>query len=165
MQDDIDRAGGVGCERSIADTILQERIAVSNFDVFLCHNSADKPAVKQIGERLKEYGILPWLDEWNLTPGRAWQRELQEQIGNIKSAAVFVGKEGIGPWQSEEIYSFLAQFVQRGCSVIPVLLTNAPEQPELPPFLTNRMWVDFRMYIPDPMEQLIWGITGKRTRD
>jgi hypothetical protein len=26
-------------------------------------------------------------------------------------------------------------------------------------------WVDFRKDDPDPMEQLVWGITGKRERD
>ena len=31
------------------------------FDVFLCHNSGDKLAVKRIGQQLKEAGLLPWL--------------------------------------------------------------------------------------------------------
>jgi hypothetical protein len=30
--------------------------------VFMCHNSKDKQEVMAIGERLKERGILPWLD-------------------------------------------------------------------------------------------------------
>jgi hypothetical protein len=40
--------------------------SMSHFDVFLCHNPADKPAVKAIGERLKDAGVKPWLDEWEL---------------------------------------------------------------------------------------------------
>jgi len=40
------------------------------FDVFLCHNSADKAAVKKIGERLMKDGLKPWLDAWELPPGR-----------------------------------------------------------------------------------------------
>ena len=39
----------------------------------------------------------PWLDEWKLRPGLPWQPLLEEQIGKIKSAAVFVGKNGRGP--------------------------------------------------------------------
>ena len=42
--------------------------SVSQFDVFLCHNSLDKPAVKRIAESLKELGIRPWLDEWSYGP-------------------------------------------------------------------------------------------------
>jgi hypothetical protein len=59
------------------------------FDVFLCHNGQDKPEVKEIAETLKQQGLTPWLDEWELQPGLPWQRELEKQIQNIKSAAVY----------------------------------------------------------------------------
>jgi tetratricopeptide (TPR) repeat protein len=40
-----------------------------SFDVFLCHNSQDKPKVKEIAEKLKQQGLTPWLDVWELRPG------------------------------------------------------------------------------------------------
>jgi hypothetical protein len=141
---------------------VKAKRATSSFDVFLCHKSADKPEVKQIGEALKQHGILPWLDEWELRPGHAWQSALEKQIGTIKSAAVFVGGAGIGPWQEQEIYSLLCEFVERRAPVIPVLLRGAPHSPELPRFLRNLSWVDFRVQDPDPLRRLIWGITGSR---
>jgi hypothetical protein len=49
----------------------------------------------------KREGIKPWLDEDQIRPGTSWQTVLGEQIGSIKSAAVFMGKNGIGPWQDE----------------------------------------------------------------
>lgn len=133
-----------------------------DFDVFLCHKGIDKPAVKKIGEQLKAEGLLPWLDEWELRPGLPWQRALAEQIEHIKSAAVFVGKDGIGPWQQMELEAFLSEFVDRGCPVIPVLLDYAPDKPKLPIFLRGMEWVDFRKTDPEPLERLIWGITGTR---
>lgn len=142
---------------SITSHVKQE----SNFDVFLCHNGEDKPAVKEIGKQLKEHGIIPWLDEWELRPGLPWQPVLEQQIGQIKSAAVFVGQAGIGPWHQMELYAFLSEFARRGCPVIPVLLPDAPTEPHLPLFLHSVTWVDFRKQEPDPIEQLIWGITGK----
>lgn len=132
----------------------------SQFDVFLCHNSKDKSEVKQIGEQLKQQGLKPWLDEWEFRPGFPWQRELERQIGHIKAAAVFVGSSGFGPWQEHELDAFLREFVKRECPVIPVLLPTAPQQPQLPIFLSGYMWVDFRQPQPEPMGQLIWGITG-----
>ena len=104
----------------------------------------------------------PWLDEWELRPGLPWQPLLEEQIGTIKSAAVFVGKNGRGPWQDKELEAFMREFVNRGCPVIPVLLSDAPEKPQLPIFLKGMTWVDFRKQDPDPLERLIWGITGER---
>lgn len=131
------------------------------FDVFLCHNSEDKPRVRQIGNALIKRGLRPWLDEWQLPPGRPWQALLEKQIQEINSAAVFVGRSGIGPWQEMELRAFLNQFIKRDCPVIPVVLGNAPKKPALPLFLGELTWVDFRKPTPDPMRQLIWGITGK----
>jgi hypothetical protein len=75
---------------------------------------------------------------------------------------VFVGQGRIGPWQDLELAAFLRQFVKRECPVIPVILPDCKEVPELPAFLEGMTWVDFRKDDPDPMEQLVWGITGER---
>lgn len=132
------------------------------FDVFLCHNSHDKPAVKKIAEQLRERGLRPWLDVWELQPGLPWQRTLEAQIPSIGAAAIFVGTEGRGPWQEFEIEAFIRQFVNRGCPVIPVILPTCQEVPELPVFLEGMTYVDFRLEDPDPLDQLVWGITGDR---
>ncbi len=143
-------------------TEIERKRAAQQFDVFLCHHSPDKPSVALIAQKLQEQGVLPWLDLWELIPGRPWQRELERQISNIKSAAVFVGMEGVGPWQQQELYGFLDEFVSREMPVIPVLLASAEKEPVLPHFLRNMTWVDFRVAQPDPLERLVWGITGKR---
>ncbi|WP_414581464.1 GUN4 domain-containing protein [Scytonema sp. PCC 10023] len=140
--------------------------AQPQFDVFLCHNSEDKEAVIKIAQQLKnDYKIEPWLDDWELRPGFPWQPELEKQIAHIKSAAVFVGKSGIGPWQEDEIYGFLRQFKQRKCPVIPVLLADAPQKPQLPLSLEGITWVDFReqtRVYTAPIIKLVWGITGQK---
>jgi hypothetical protein len=74
----MDQAADTERERDTMVSSLQGKIATGDFDVFLCHNSADKPAVRRIGEQLKEYGLLPWLDEWELRPGFSWQKVLEE---------------------------------------------------------------------------------------
>ena len=135
------------------------------FDVFLCHNSNDKTEVKAVAYKLKELGLVPWLDEWELIPGRSGRKSLEAQIEQVSSAAVFVGKNGIGPWQDEEISAFLYQVKERNCPVIPVLLQSAPEKPNLPPFLIDRVWVDFCKNQPDPISQLFWGIKGQKLDD
>lgn len=160
--EEIDRNADCIRDLETCATILKGKIETVDFDVFLCHNSADKQTVKQIGERLKERGILPWLDEWELRPGLPFQKALEEQIKKIKTAAVFVGKDGIGPWEDMEMLAFLRQFVKRNCPVIPVILDGCQLTPELPTFLEGMTFVDFRNQDPDPFEQLIWGITGER---
>ena len=66
------------------------------YDVFLSHNSKDKPAVETIAKSLQQkYDLKCWLDKWNLVPGEAWQEALEEAIDQCQTMAVFVGPHGI----------------------------------------------------------------------
>ncbi len=152
-------------DRAAAVTKVKGKVVAQDFDVFLCHNAVDKAEVTKIANALKERGILPWLDVWELRPGVPWQPALEKQIKKIKAAAVFVGKNGVGPWQEAEIAAFLRQFVKRHCPVIPVILPGgAKKKPRLPVFLDGMGWVDFRVTEPDPMDALMWGVTGQKPR-
>lgn len=147
-----------------ASSVVRGKEEITDYDVFLCHNAADKTAVRWAAERLREHGILPWLDEAELPPGRLWQEELERQINTIRSAAVFVGPNGIGPWQNQELLAFLREFADRSCPIIPVLLPGATA-PALPLFLRGMTWVDLRTQDAKAIENLIWGITGRKPRD
>jgi small GTP-binding protein len=160
---DMDRIADRRRDQEAAKSTLQGKKETRDFDVFLCYHSIDLQTVEQIGRQLQDLGYLPWLDQWELPPGRPWQRLLEKQMRQIKSVAVFVGKGGNGPWQQFEIEAFLREFVRRDCPVIPVHLADAPKKPKLPLFLEGMTWVDFRKQDLDPMEHLIWGITGKRS--
>lgn len=159
----IEMEASADAARSIAaaSSIILGKEETTDFDVFLCHNGDDKPAVRWTAERLREHGILPWLDENELRPGRPWQEELEDKIGSIRSAAVFVGPSGIGPWQNQELRAFLREFTDRSCPVIPVLLPGA-QTPSLPVFLQGMTWVDLRARDPGEIDRLVWGITGRK---
>src|SRR5262249_15491349 len=135
-------------------------------DVFLCHNSVDKPAVRRIRSRLlKEFGVLAWLDESELRPGMRWERTISERMRTIRAFAGIIGPNGPGPWQDDEVDEALQQAVNRGCPVIPVVLKDCKDVPKLPAYLETLKrftWVDFRKTRPNPWDHLVWGITGKR---
>jgi GTPase SAR1 family protein len=160
MDDAADKVRG----RATSAMALKGKIESNDYDVFMCHSSADKPEVKEIAERLKERGILPWLDECAIRPGFSWQDELERQIQNIRSAAVFISTDNLGPWQRVEEMAFLRQFVERSCPVIPVILSSYKNigKPKFSALLGGMKSVDFRKKDPDPLNQLIWGITGAR---
>jgi CheY-like chemotaxis protein len=165
-----DLLGRVGELRSLA---LEQRASVTRarhkslkhevHDVFLCHNSADKPIVRRLARQLRSREIKPWFDEWDLIPGRTWQEALEGAIQSIPSAAILVGKSGVGPWEDRELRVFLGEFVRRGMPVIPVLLPGCPDLPELPLFLREFTWVDMRHGLrKGELDRLIWGITGTK---
>lgn len=144
-------------------TIQSEETRVATFDTFLSHNRHDKPAVRDLKQRLVTYQLTVWFDEDELQPGIPWPRLLEDGIKHSKSIAVLVGKDGLGPWEDEEMQVALRLAVKDKRPVIPVLMPGAPAQPQLPMFLDNRTWVDVRAGLTsDALDRLVWGITGKK---
>ncbi len=136
----------------------------SDYDVFLSYHRPDRAEVEDLARQLEKRGLRVWLDVKRLQPGLPWQSELETQIRQVPAAAVLVGASGRSPWQDVEIRALLRQFVERRCPVIPVILPSCKKEPELPLFLEDMTWVDFREPDLDPIGQLVWGITGKEPR-
>ncbi len=133
------------------------------FDVFLSHNTKNKPQVRQLKQVLAQRGLVVWLDEDELVPGVPWQQSLEEGIRNSKSVAVLVGDDGLGPWENEEMQAALILAVSNKQRVIPVLLPGANLKPQLPMFLGNRTWVKFDGHFNhSSVEKLVWGITDAK---
>lgn len=133
------------------------------FDVFLSHNSQDKPLVEKIAAWLKEQHITVWYDEWELRPGIPWQNKLEQGILHSRAIVVCFGASGVGRWHEPEMRAALHESLKRGCPVIPVLLPGCPQNFDLPIFLQDRLWIDFRQDIENQKEKarLLWGITGQ----
>ncbi|QFS52264.1 toll/interleukin-1 receptor domain-containing protein [Nostoc sphaeroides] len=140
---------------------------MSKFDVFLAHNTQDKSQVKEIAFALKQRDIKPWLDEEEIPPGRSLQDEIQQAIPLVKSAAIFIGLQGLGRWQRWELKVFITQCVENKIPVIPVLLPGVNNLPEDLVFLKELRWVAFSNGIDDEaaLDLLQWGITGKKPKN
>ena len=139
----------------------------SKYDVFLSHSRVDKPDVEELARRLKQTGIEPFLDKWNLIPGDPWQEALEAALINSAACAVFVGTGGFSPWQNEELRAAIEHRVsgsRGGYRVIPVLLPGAsqPDAAGLPRFLLRGTWVLFSRSLDDEQafHSLVCGIRG-----
>jgi hypothetical protein len=135
-----------------------------DFDVFMAHNSQDKSRVEAIGAELRGRGLKPWIDKEQVPPGRWFQDVIQEAIPNVRSAAIFMGPNGIGKWQAVELRAFISQCVEKNIPVIPVLLPGVSELPPSLLFLKELKWVRFSSNINEQaaLDNLEWGITGRR---
>ncbi len=134
----------------------------AKFDAFLSHNSREKPYVEEIATWLQKQNIRIWYDKWELRPGIPWQKELEQGILKSIAIVVFFGKSGFGTWHEPEMRAALSESMTRGCPVIPVLLPGCAEDFEIPLFLKDRTWVDFRSGLDgeEAKGKLLWGITG-----
>lgn len=129
------------------------------FDVFMAHNSEDKPSVKILAEKLRQKDINPWLDDEQIAPGQWFQDIIEFASRNVKSAAIFIGPKGLGRWQQAELRTFIGQCVKHGLPVIPVLLPGATEFDESLGFLSQLNYVRFlSLDDNDALNRLIWGI-------
>jgi WD40 repeat protein len=150
-------------DRRVSDIVVRGKKETGEYDVFLCYNRRDQDAVKGIAGTLKERKVRPWLDVWDLRPGDVWQEKLGEIIRKVKAAAVFVGPNQTGPFENIEIRALLRQFVDGHVRVIPVVLPGAQGEPQWSIFLQDFHRVDFRASQPEPMAELLYGITGVRS--
>jgi WD40 repeat protein len=159
---EMDRAADARRDLEEALTRLPGKAATKDYDAFLCHSNHDKPAVREVARRLKERGILPWLDEWELPPGKKWLPLVEKALGQVRATLVFFGPSGLGEWQKEEIDVAIEHSVKTGKPLVPVVLSGVVGEPAMPDFLRKYTWVDLRQADPDPLQRLVWGITGAK---
>ncbi|MEY2536312.1 MAG: hypothetical protein QOG67_52, partial [Verrucomicrobiota bacterium] len=113
-----------------------------SYDLFLSYNSADHGVVENVARKLRDEGLEPFLDRWNLAPGMRWRLELEKTLGSCKAVAIFVGRGEMGSWQQREVDVALdLQSRNPSLPVIPVLLPGC--EPPLG-FLSQLTWVDLR---------------------
>ena len=64
--------------------------------VFLCHASADKPAVRKLYQRLAAEGwIDPWLDEEKLSLGQHWTTVIEDALDAADIVLIFLSRNSV----------------------------------------------------------------------
>lgn len=116
---------------------------MSSFDVFISYNSKNRNIVELFVKELATINMHPFIDIWDLTPGKPWQEEIENILINTNNIAIFIGENGLGRWQNEEMRIALDLRTNFEINVIPVLLPGAKIE-AIPPFLKRLTWVDFR---------------------
>jgi len=100
-----------------------------------------------VARTLTARGLRVFLDRWYLTPGQPWPQALERTLACCHAVAVFLGADGLGPWQQRERDLALdRQGREPGFLVIPVLLTR--NDPALG-FLKLNTWVDLSSNVAD----------------
>jgi hypothetical protein len=131
--------------------------------VFLCHTSGDKPAVRELYQRLRADGFEPWLDEEDLLPGQDWQHEIPRAVRQSNVVIVCLSKGSISK----------AGYVQKE---IKIALDVSDEQPENTIFIIplkleecnvpDRLsrWQSVNLFSPNGYERLVLALR-KRAAD
>ncbi len=113
--------------------------------VFLCHSSQDKPAVRELCQRLRAEGwIDPWLDEEKLLPGQDWDLQIEKAVEAADAVIVFmsnrsVNKEGYVQAEVRMILRMAMQKPEEAIFIIPLRLDDCP----VPFRLRSWQYVDY----------------------
>ena len=130
------------------------------------HEDADW--VGELAGNLHRDGFDVFLDEWEIVGGDRVTHRLEEAIRDSANGVLVVSPHSLSrPWVQEEYEALLRQAVEDPSRrLIPVLYRDA----ELPAFMANRLWVDFRAVTTGPgyseaLERLERYLRGKAGSD
>ncbi|MFN6566298.1 TIR domain-containing protein [Dendronalium sp. ChiSLP03b] len=127
--------------------------------ILLVHQTKDKELIKEIADKLENEQIQTYLSKDILQPGR----QLRE-LADISTIAICFGEKTADPTEEKEFRYLIAESLRQGHTIIPVILSNFHEGTELPHSLRSLKSVDFRNAESDPLNLLIWAITGVRPK-
>lgn len=111
-------------------------------DVFLSHNSQDKPSVRQLAERLRASGLRVWFDEWVITAGDDIYLAIERGLQAARVQVLCLSPAALGSdWVAMERSTVLFRDpTNEGRRFIPLLLTTC----DLPDTLRRYKYVDYR---------------------
>lgn len=111
--------------------------------VFICHASADKPAVRNLHRYLYLRGVSPWLDELSLLPGEDWRAEIEKAIFASDVILVCLSKNSINKegYVQSEITFALDKAMEKPEGTIFIIPARL-EECEVPFRLRKFHWVD-----------------------
>ncbi len=109
---------------------------------FLSYNSIDLPVVEQLESLLR--GQIPDTEIFfapkTLRAGGYWLPKLAEAIAEAEAFILYVGENGLGPWQVIEYYEALDKRVKQPDFPIVLVLLDGRPAPGLP-FLRQLHWI------------------------
>lgn len=96
------------------------------YDVFLSHNSRDKPQVRRLAERLRNAGLRVWFDEWAIKPGDDIFLAIEHGLGAARVKVHCLSPAALGlKWVTLERNSVLFRDPSNaGGSFVPLLLAD-----------------------------------------
>ncbi len=112
------------------------------YDVFLSHNKADKPQVKQLAERLKAAGMRVWFDDWVIKPGDDIYLAVEHGLEVTRVQLLCLSQAALdSDWvKLERSTALFRDPTNKGRRFIPLLLDDC----DLPDTLQRYKYLDFR---------------------
>ncbi|MGH8906966.1 MAG: toll/interleukin-1 receptor domain-containing protein [Egibacteraceae bacterium] len=138
------------------------------WDVFVSYGHGDAEWVTVLAANLRGADFKVFYDELEIAGGDRFVGRLEEGLRNSTNGVLVVSAHALSrPWVRQEYEAMLrAAVADPSRRLVPVLLADA----ELPVFLANRDWVDFRAATTGPpydaaFDELVRALRGQPPLD
>jgi hypothetical protein len=123
------------------------------YDVFLSHNSKDKPRVRKLAEELRAGGLRVWFDEWVIQPGDDIYLSIERGLEAARVQVLCLSPAALGSnWVTLERSTVLFRDPSNaGRRFIPLLLADC----QLPDALRRYKYVDYRRNAKTAFDELL----------
>ena len=131
------------------------------WDVFVSHSSVDKPAARRLRDALETHGFTAFLDEAEINPGDSILERLEDGLAGSTYTVVLLTPASVrSRWVREELRPALMRQISNGdVRILPLLLEDC----EVPLFLTDRKYIDFRNSQEEGIEHLVRFLESDQT--
>jgi hypothetical protein len=125
--------------------------------IFLSHSSDDRTFVNNLALDLKSRGFDVWYSEWELGVGDSLVNAIQSGIEKASWLVVVLSPSSVDSrWVREELNAgFARQLAEDRVYILPVLHKTC----EMPAFLRDRLYADFRHDYSTGLQKLLWTLS------
>lgn len=123
------------------------------FDVFLSHNSKDKPRVRKLAERLRDDGVRVWYDEWEIQSGDVIFQKVEAGMEDARSLVLIMSPHAFGSdWVGLERTTVMHRDpMNKERRFIPLLLEDC----DMPDTIRRLRYVDWRTESDEEYARLV----------
>lgn len=120
---------------------------------FISYSHADKAFVNKLAIALVERKRNVWLDKWEMSVGESLIDKIQDAIQDASGLLVVLSKASVeSNWCKKELNGgLIRELDERRILVLPVLI----EECDIPMFLREKMYADFRDSFDDGLESVV----------
>lgn len=109
--------------------------------IFISYSHHDSPRARRLAVDLRSRGVTVWIDDAEVKIGDSLVSAIQSGIAFADYFGIVLSPSSVSsPWVQRELYAAFAQEDAGRLKILPLLFVDC----EVPLFLANRLWIDFR---------------------
>lgn len=124
--------------------------------VFVSYSSKDRKFADRFALQLVKQKVHVWFDKWELHAGDSLINKIQQAVGGASALLVVLSKASVASeWCKKELNAgLMRELDEKRVVVVPILLEDC----EIPVFLREKLYADFRSSFDEGMRTVIESI-------